>query len=201
MVAAPPESSSANRGLCPLMAPVMSLGEERMRTNRRNNGEAVRWAKPSLGGEPQPWISAGGVVFRRSGHGELEVALVGRRRPVRWALPKGTRRPNESLERTAVREVEEETGLQVRLLRPIGTIRYTFELARIRYAKTVDFYLMQAIGGDTAWHDHEYEFARWFPAGEALRQIAYPNEAFLVEQALGIVELNSGVEFQALGEG
>jgi 8-oxo-dGTP pyrophosphatase MutT (NUDIX family) len=200
MVAAPPECS-ANRGLCPLMAPVMSLGEERMRTRGRQNGEAVRSANPSRGGEPQPWISAGGVVFRRSGPGELEVALVGRRRPVRWALPKGTRRPNESLERTAVREVEEETGLQVRLLQPIGTIRYTFELARIRYDKTVDFYLMQAIGGDTDKHDHEYEFAQWFPVGEAVRQIAYPNEARLVEQALGIVELNSGVEFQGLREG
>jgi hypothetical protein len=36
-------------------------------------------------------VSAGGVVYRREDEaGPIEVALVGRLRPKRWALPKGT---------------------------------------------------------------------------------------------------------------
>ncbi len=52
----------------------------------------------------------------------------------------------ESLERTAAREVQEETGLVVRLVLPIGQIHYSFRLAGVPYDKTVDFYLMQPMG-------------------------------------------------------
>jgi len=127
--------------------------------------------------------------------------LVGRGRHVRWALPKGTIRPGEALESTAVREVEEETGLEVRVLQPIDQIHYTFQLAGVRYAKTVHFYLMQAIGGDTANHDQEYEFAQWFRADEALRRIAYPNEERLVEQALTLVSSDPVLARQLTGGG
>jgi 8-oxo-dGTP pyrophosphatase MutT (NUDIX family) len=91
-------------------------------------------------------------------------------------------------EATAVREVEEETGLRVRLVRPLEQIRYTFRRSGVAYAKTVDFYLMYAMGGDTSRHDDEYEFASWFSLGEAVRRIAYPNEARLVKLAAVMLE-------------
>ena len=68
----------------------------------------------SGGGRSTPLVrdvSAGGVVYRRANDdGPVEVALVGRLRPKRWALPKGTPEVGETLEGTAVREVGEETG-------------------------------------------------------------------------------------------
>lgn len=134
-----------------------------------------------------PWTSAGGVVLRRGSKGGLDVALVGRGNSRKWALPKGTIRPGEPLEITAAREVREETGLRVRMLRPLDQIHYTFRLGAVRYSKTVHFYIMTALGGDTSQHDHEYDEARWFSLEEALKQIAYPNEARLVELARFIV--------------
>jgi 8-oxo-dGTP pyrophosphatase MutT (NUDIX family) len=129
-------------------------------------------------------VSAGGVVYRRADeNAPVEVVLVGRIRPKRWALPKGTPVVGETLEGTAVREVGEETGLLVRIERPLDQIHYWFVWGGVRHSKTVHFYLMQMTGGDTANHDGEYDVVEWFPIGEALRRLSYPNEARIVDKA------------------
>ena len=129
-------------------------------------------------------VSAGGVVYRRNGDdAPIEVVLVGRLRPKRWALPKGTPVVGETLEGTAVREVGEETGLLVRIERPLDQIHYWFVWGGVRHSKTVHFYLMQMVGGDTDNHDGEYDVVEWFPIGEALRRLSYPNEARVVDKA------------------
>ena len=158
------------------------------------NGEAFQGVDASATSESgsESWTSAGGVVIREGSDEGREVVLVGRGRRVRWALPKGTQRPGEPLEGTAVREVQEETGLLVRRLRPLGEIHYRFKLAGVRYDKTIHFYLMQATGGDTVDHDHEYDYVEWVPVEEALRLIAYPNEARLVERALALLPVQPG---------
>jgi 8-oxo-dGTP pyrophosphatase MutT (NUDIX family) len=128
-------------------------------------------------------VSAGGVVYRRGAAGPVEVALVGRLRPRRWALPKGTPEVGETLEGTAVREVGEETGLQARIEQPLDQIQYWFVWGGVRHFKTVHFYLMEMTGGDTADHDAEYDVVEWFPIAEALRRLSYPNEARVVDKA------------------
>ena len=148
-------------------------------------------------GEPGPGrvaptvrdVSAGGVVYRRpTEQGPVEVALVGRLRPKRWALPKGTPEVGETLEGTAVREVGEETGLLVRIEQPLDQIQYWFVWGGVRHFKTVHFYLMEMVGGDTANHDGEYDVVEWFPIGEALRRLSYPNEARVVDKAQQLLE-------------
>ena len=62
-------------------------------------------------------ISAGGVVFRHGSDG-VEIVLCGRTAERLWALPKGTPEPDESLEQTALSEVREETGLQIKIGTP-----------------------------------------------------------------------------------
>jgi 8-oxo-dGTP pyrophosphatase MutT (NUDIX family) len=127
-------------------------------------------------------VSAGGVAYRQGPEG-VEVVLVGRHEPGRWVLPKGTPNQGESLDQTAVREVAEETGIQVRLIRPLQDIQYWFVLHGTRHYKTVHFYLMEAIGGDTSLHDHEYDEAVWFPIGEAQRRLSFANERLVVARA------------------
>ena len=127
-------------------------------------------------------VSAGGVAFRHGPDG-IEVVLVGRREPERWVLPKGTPNRGESMDQTAVREVSEETGIQVRLIRPLHDIQYWFVLHGVRHYKTVHFYLMEAMGGDTSLHDHEYDVAAWFPITEAERRLAFANERTVMTKA------------------
>lgn len=128
-------------------------------------------------------VSAGGVVYRRRADGGHDVALVGRIRPRRWALPKGTPVAAETLEETALREVEEETGLQVRIVRPLERIQYWFFWGWVRHFKTVHFYLMEMTGGNTAHHDAEYDVVEWVPIEDAVARLSYSNEMKVVQKA------------------
>ena len=62
--------------------------------------------------EQKEKVAAGGVVVDKSG-GVPRVLIVHRPRYDDWPLPKGKAQSGETLEETAVREVKEETGLQV----------------------------------------------------------------------------------------
>ena len=126
--------------------------------------------------------SAGGVVYRMTAQGP-EIAVAHRLAPVLWALPKGTPAPGESLEETALRETREESGLEVAIEAPLPAISYVFTRGSTRYFKTVHFFLMAAVGGDPANHDHEFDEVRWLPVSEALRVLSYPTERRVVEQA------------------
>lgn len=138
-------------------------------------------------------VSSGGVVFRRPA-GRLETVLCGRTNPVRWSLPKGTPDPGETLEQTALREVREETGLEVELGAPLGSIQYWFDDHDndVRYHKTVHFYLMSPVGGHIDQHDPEFEIVQWFAMDEALDALTYDNEAGVLRRAVAMIQPEQG---------
>lgn len=87
-----------------------------------------------------------------------------------------------------MREVQEETGLQVRLIAYIGSISYFFVRNHVRYQKQVRHFLMEAIGGDTSLHDQEYDLVEWFPIAEACRRLTYQNEVNILYQAEEVLQ-------------
>lgn len=131
-------------------------------------------------------ISAGGVVFRRTDTGAVEVVLVATPGG-RWALPKGLVDRGESLEATALREVREETGLEAEVVERLDPIEYWYWWEeggqKVRHHKKVYFFLMACRGGDVAFHDQEVEEARWFPIEEAVRQASHRTERQVLQQA------------------
>jgi 8-oxo-dGTP pyrophosphatase MutT (NUDIX family) len=139
-------------------------------------------ATPARGG---PAMSAGGLVIRTSGDGtEIVLGRRSRRREgIRWTLPKGTPDAGESVEQTAVREVEEETGLRVRIVEPVGSIRYSFVQSGTRIDKTVHHFLMVPTGGNLSDHDREFDEVRWVPVTEAVHLLSYETEREIVERA------------------
>jgi 8-oxo-dGTP pyrophosphatase MutT (NUDIX family) len=135
--------------------------------------------------------SAGGIVLRQTGSGP-EVILGRRRRErdgVTWSLPKGTPDGDETLEETAIREVTEETGLQVRIVAPVGHIEYFFVQRGVRIHKTVHYFLMEAIGGNLADHDHEFDEVRWVALAESETLMTFPTERRIVARALPVAGL------------
>ena len=134
-------------------------------------------------------FSAGGVVFRGDG-GNREVLLCGRSNDGLWCLPKGTPEQGESMQETALREVREETGVEVESEGIVGDIRYWFSRPQegVRYYQTVRHYLFRPVGGDINNHDHEFDDVRWFPVEEALRLLTYRNEGRILRQAVEMAE-------------
>ena len=111
---------------------------------------------------------AAGVLCWRPARDGLEVLLVHRPRYDDWSWPKGKVRAGEPLPRTAVREAAEESGLLVRLGRPLGQIRYRLPNGRpkeVTYWAAVPAGVRPA-GGDTT-AGGEVDGVAWLPVQEA----------------------------------
>jgi predicted NUDIX family NTP pyrophosphohydrolase len=128
---------------------------------------------------------AAGCLVRAVLDGETRYLIVhpsGRynaRRP--WSIPKGIVEPGEAPEQTAVRETLEETGIECRILEPLGQIDYQ------KSRKTVIGYLAEALTPPTSTKidsiDWEIDRAEFLPADEA-RERLHPDQRPFIDRAL-----------------
>ena len=91
--------------------------------------------------------SAGGLVLNDENN--LLLIFKGQK----WDMPKGRIESGESKEKTALREVGEETGLDFHKLSIKGKLVSTWHTTRhdnLRYLKKTHWYLMRYVGGDDA---------------------------------------------------
>jgi 8-oxo-dGTP pyrophosphatase MutT (NUDIX family) len=127
-------------------------------------------------------VSSGGLVLRRR-ESAYDALLIGRGTPRIWTLPKGHVEAKESHEQAALREVREETGCWGEIVTKLSDIAYWFYFNHLKHKKSVTFYLMRYLSGDTANHDHEVDEARWFDVAAAKRSLKYVNEKRLIDMA------------------
>jgi len=152
-------------------------------------------------------ISAGGVVLHQIS-GAWHVALIepqkessqpanGVRKRSRaiLALPKGLVDAGEKPEATAIREVEEETGITAESVAKLTDIKYVYTRSwqgGERVFKIVSFYLMRYVTGtidDVAANMRiEVKRALWVPLADAAAQMAYSSERKVLRQAQDYVE-------------
>ncbi|MDP6490873.1 MAG: A/G-specific adenine glycosylase [Kiritimatiellia bacterium] len=76
--------------------------------------------------KPVPHIDVAACVIRRGNR-----LLIARRRPDQmlgglWEFPGGKQEPDETLEQTAIREIAEEIGIEIRVVRKLGAIKHAF---------------------------------------------------------------------------
>ncbi|MEY4491960.1 MAG: hypothetical protein RL085_371 [Actinomycetota bacterium] len=135
-----------------------------------------------------PETSAGGFVL--CSDGSLRVALIGRLNRggrIDWCVPKGHPEGDETIEQAAVREIAEETGLEVDILEHLGDIRYEFQTPEKTVVKTVHHFLMQQTGGElTVENDPDQEAVdvRWFSLDELEKQLTHENEKRLARKVI-----------------
>lgn len=133
-------------------------------------------------------FSAGGVVLRRLRGGWRLAAIRPAGKEDVWALPKGLIGRGESPSDTALREVEEETGVQARLVEKLGDVRYVYTWKGERVFKVVSFFLFRYLRGRLgdlpAAHRHEVAETAWLPLADAPRLLSYRGEREMAERAL-----------------
>jgi 8-oxo-dGTP pyrophosphatase MutT (NUDIX family) len=123
--------------------------------------------------------AAGGLVCRPGPGGLVEIALVHRPRYDDWAFPKGKLDQGETLEEAGLREVEEETGLRCRLMRPLACTEYRDGKGR---DKVVFYWVMKPVGGGFQPNE-EVDELRWLTVEESLELLSYERDRALVQMA------------------
>src|SRR5688500_13489220 len=94
--------------------------------------------------QPTTESSAGGIVIRRRESSGVEVLLIQQSGHKGWGFPKGWIEEGEEPPTTAVREVEEESGVRAEVVGELPPTRYYYlNHERKRVAKTVRWYLMR----------------------------------------------------------
>jgi len=124
-------------------------------------------------------LSAGVVTFRPG----KEVLLVHRPKYDDWSFPKGKLDRGEHAVAAAVREVAEETGLQVRLGPPISDQRYPVSQGM----KTVHYWTGRPVGDDDVSGyrpNHEIDGVAWLPHDDAMDRLTYPRDRETLTEAL-----------------
>jgi len=117
-------------------------------------------------------LKAGCVVV----NDKNEVLLVTNKQKEIWTFPKGHAEPGETLEQVALREVKEETGYTVEIVKRLSDINYahgqTGELIKVAMFEA------KPIGNPEKVVEGTY--SEWFPIQKA-RGIIYKNLVFIVD--------------------
>jgi len=138
-------------------------------------------------------ISAGGTVFKKQNKELLWLLVQPKRsdssKPVNWRLAKGIIEEGESTEETAKREVEEETGVKVKILDKIGKTTYFYTFKGQKIFKIIIFYLMQYQGETGNGIDgREIEKTQWLTYQEAYQKLTFDSEKKILRKAKGTLE-------------
>jgi ADP-ribose pyrophosphatase YjhB (NUDIX family) len=151
-------------------------------------------------------FSSGGVVFKRNKNGvrwlvaKMAVLPKSHHPPNTWRLPKGwlddagiavpgplasgeRKATEEELQTTALREVAEEGGVEARIIKKIGTIKFPFNSVRGMVLKFVTFYLMEYVNDLPEGFSFETAEIAWLSYHEANKRLTYKVEKDVLEKA------------------
>lgn len=127
-------------------------------------------------------MASGTVLIRTTKKGQQQVLLIHRPGYDDWSLPKGKIRADEYLAGCAARETLEETGVTPRLGLPLDRIGYPVGSGY----KTVCYWRARVAESRPHKPDAEVDQNAWMSVEKALARVSYPDEAQLIEQAVGL---------------
>lgn len=127
-------------------------------------------------------VAAGAVVVRKQDGGE--VLLVHRPKYDDWSWPKGKQDPGEHVTATAVREVVEESGVEIRLGRPLPPQLYAVASGRTKH---VHYWLGRVVGEeDVSGYpaNDEIDQVAWFGFDKARMMLTYADDVALLDEVV-----------------
>ena len=137
-------------------------------------------------------FSAGGLVYKKDP--ELKFLYIKARNlkgESLWQLPKGKIEKGEEVEKAAIREVSEETGVTVEVVQRLHDINYFFKREGELVKKRVYFLLMRYVSGNPTPQLSEVEEVSWFTPDEAKANMSYKNEFEIIDKATRLLAANN----------
>jgi len=124
---------------------------------------------------------------------ELKVFLIhqyGSGGDMLWTFPKGRGEAGETPTETAVRELKEETGLEVGSFdeNMYVSSSYTFERRGETIEKTSTYFIGYTIGMEFMIQPEEVKEAGWFSIEVAREKITFADQKTLLDEALKILD-------------
>lgn len=99
-----------------------------------------------------------------------------------WGIPKGHVEQNETEQETAIREVKEETNIDVEIE---GEGRYTENYVTDKgVQKEVVYFIAKKVGGNLEAQEAEIKEIEWLNPKEALERVTYDDTRNLLKKAL-----------------
>lgn len=130
--------------------------------------------------------SCGAIVFRRF-HGNIQILLIKHINSGHWSFPKGHIENNETETETAVREIKEETGIDVYIDSGFReTVTYS---PRKDAKKEVVYFVARARNYDYTPQLEEISEIRWVGIGQAHNLLVYDNDKLIVNKAKSFIAL------------
>ena len=121
--------------------------------------------------------SCGALVYRKRGE-NIQLLLLRHKMGGHWSFPKGHVEDGETEAQTALREVREETGLNIMLLDGFREIvRYS---PRPGVSKDVVYFLGYAEDSRTVRQEEEISEIRWVNIGGISNYLTYDNDRMLI---------------------
>ncbi len=99
------------------------------------------------------------IVLKKNKRGRILVLLVKRSDTLVWTLPGGRRESDESIQATAIREVKEETGFDVDIVKNLGI----YTLPKLKVLGRVFIFIGRVVGGYAQISDETVK-VKWFNA-------------------------------------
>jgi 8-oxo-dGTP diphosphatase len=90
-----------------------------------------------------------------------------------WALPGGRAEPGETVEQTIVREVKEETGLDIAVVSKIGDYHEQGAQNGVEYDYYPACFLVKTVGGEIRKQESEIEEIKLFSLNEIPEPLAF----------------------------
>lgn len=126
-------------------------------------------------------LSCGAVIYRKV-QGRVLFLILKHANGGHWSLAKGHTEPGESEIQTALREIDEETGLRVKLRPGFREVIRYFPSNEVE--KTVVFFLAKAKGKKVKPQESEILNAVWLELDDALKLITHKDTAEVLRRGL-----------------
>jgi 8-oxo-dGTP pyrophosphatase MutT (NUDIX family) len=149
-------------------------------------------------------FSAGGIVYKKDQDNilkqvqdDIKILVCQHSQHHGWVFPKGliddhvkgqkksasAKGFGETKEEAAIREVREETGVFAKIIEPLTPVSYWYNFEGEKIKKTVYYFLMEYVSGDTKDHDFEMENVEWLIMDAVDERLTYKSDREVWKQA------------------